>query len=103
MRVAILSIAILLHSLIDGYSQNRRDPSYSVHNYKHPNKAEEAAKNDYDHLQKFEYQKIRGNAHRNYKAQNQTSSTYEAGVVPAAPIEKRTNSVFSNRNYKRQF
>jgi hypothetical protein len=86
-----------------GMAQNRHDPSYSVHNYKHPNKAAEAAKNNYDHLQSFDYHEVKGTAHRHYKAQNNRRVVTEGGVIPAVPVEKNTNSMFSRRNYKRQF
>src|SRR6187399_1886384 len=81
-------------------AQKRRDPSYSVHNYKHPNKAAEAKAEGYDDLQKLDYTDVKGTTHRNYKAQNQ-SPAQEGAVVPQQPVEKAKNSVFSRRNYKR--
>ena len=100
--IRLLIFGILLLFTVSTTAQRHRDQSYSVHNYKHPNKAAEAASNDYDHLNKFSYKEAKGTRHRNYKAQNHPP-VQEGGIVPQEPIEKPTNSVFSKRNYKRQF
>jgi hypothetical protein len=98
----ILILCFLTLLIKHSFAQHFKDPSYSVHNYKHPNKAAEAREKNYDHLQHFEYANEETPSHRNYKAQNHPV-TGGGGILPTAPTEKNINSIHSRRNYKRQF
>jgi hypothetical protein len=86
--------------------QAQNDPSYSVHNYKHPNKAAYAKKHNLDKLNYFEYKNESklDNSKRNYKDQRNVGNESTSGaVITTAPVEKNPNGFFSKRNYKHQF
>ena len=80
------------------------DPSYSVHNYKHPNKAAIAKKHQLDPLITIEYSRPRpamDKVQRNYKAQGAPIQRQPSGaVIPVAPYKEKFNSMNSPANYK---
>jgi hypothetical protein len=77
------------------------DPSYSIHNYKHPNKAKEAMKameesNTVSYINEQDVQD------RNYK--NSVCIANQSGALVATDaIEVNINSVYATSNYKNQF
>jgi hypothetical protein len=83
------------------------DPSYSVHNYKHPNKAALASKYKLDPAITFKYIKvtpIADNAQRNYKNQGVRIQRQLSGaVIPVTPYKEKFNSMDSPANYKHPF
>lgn len=112
--IVIITAFIAYFSLnVAAQDDHKYDPTYSIHNYKHPNKAREAQ-------QKIKYEKSESyyyvipsevEINRNYKQQNNLSKVntkgikrfYNGEIIPAKREPKNVNSVFSNRNYKRQF
>ena len=82
-------------------------PTYSVHNYKHPDKALLARQLNLDPVNVVEYTEAtteRGVAPLNYKNQIQRQRTPE----PSKPVTTHTNAgkqtgIQSPANYKRQF
>jgi hypothetical protein len=83
------------------------DPSYSVHNYKHPNKAALAKKHELDPLITLEYNRptvVLDKAHRNYKVQRGPIQRQPSGAaIPVTPQKERVNSMNSPANYKHPF
>lgn len=83
------------------------DPSYSVHNYKHPNKAALASKYKLDPMVKLEYIKatpVMDKAQRNYKAQGRPIQIQLSGaVIPVTHRKDGVNSMHSPANYKHPF
>ena len=79
------------------------DPTYSVRNYKQPNKALEATNNNYEALQEFTNKTVSVESSRNYKAQNTFKNAESVVVLRSINNDEVKNSVFSKRNYKRQF
>ncbi len=82
-------------------AQSKYDPTYSIHNYKQPNKATEAAKM-MDNSLNFPYKNEVATDERNYKAQQSKINTGGA-VATTLPVEVNVNNVFSNQNYKSAF
>jgi hypothetical protein len=80
-------VLILLSMLT--YGQNlKNDPTYSVNNYKHPNKAALARKLDLDKVTKFEIIKV--NVNNNYK---QVFNTPMNKASYAAAVPKTNKSM----------
>jgi hypothetical protein len=99
----IFVISALLLTLHVTQAQHKNDPTYSVHNYKHLNKATEASENGYEELQHFNYADVKNTAGANYKAQNIQHVTTSSGTLPTTPTEKNVNGIHARGNYKRQF
>ena len=83
------------------------DPSYSVHNYKHPDKAAFARKFNLERQMTFVYvapEPTNAGAGRfNYKQQaGRTAAPTSGAVVPTAPESKNRWGLDSPANYKRQ-
>jgi hypothetical protein len=96
----IFLISAILISL-SGYGQKwKSDPSYSVHNYKHPNKAAIAKKADTARLQNITYMEALVPVSRNYKAQNVGVARKPQTVQVMSLPSKNT---LINGNYKQQF
>lgn len=81
------------------------DPTYSVHNYKHPDKALLARQLNLNPVNVPEYTEAtadRGVSPLNYKNQIRTQRT----LAPSKPIStnaQQQNGIESPANYKRQF
>lgn len=112
----ILIIAALVVSMGQSafaQDEHKYDPTYSIHNYKHPNKAREAKqKIKFEKSESYMYvnpSEIESN--RNYKQQNNLGKSnpviirrvYKEELTADKKQPINQNSVFSNRNYKRQF
>lgn len=80
------------------------DPTYSVHNYKHPNKAQVAKALDLDKQLHLPYvEPSADNSSANYKAQAKPVGISQHGaLIPSQGIEKNVNAMENPRNYKRQ-
>src|SRR4051812_26489825 len=101
MKNALVLIAIFgSFSLANGQSKN--DPTYSVHNYKQPNKAEEAKLIKKEGTDNESYELEKDVNVRNYKVFNTGTQPTGAAVV-AVPVETNTNQLVSNGNYKSNF
>ena len=100
MKVIYFIFALLIITSAKINAQTKvNDPSYSVHNYKHPNKAAYARKHNLDHLQTFDYI-------NEEKPQTQLGSSrdYKHNQAKEKQREdKNDNGFFSKRNYKHQF
>ncbi|HEX8549651.1 MAG TPA: hypothetical protein VF691_22010 [Cytophagaceae bacterium] len=109
MKNIIIFAALMMSLTLTGYSQrsHKNDPTYSTRNYKQPNKAKVAAEEGYEQTARLEYLKpSEESAQHNYKNQmNYNRRRSESGGVISTEeaTQKQENSVFSNRNYKRQF
>ena len=110
MKNIIIFAALFMCLGINGYSQrsHKNDPTYSTRNYKQQNKAKVAAEEGYEQPAKLEYVNPTEETaqHHNYKNQmNYNRRRNESGAVVSTEevSKKQENSVFSNRNYKRQF
>ena len=115
MKNILIISAIVFATSYNVFAQDNHkyDPTYSIHNYKHPNKAKVAKERiKYDTSGTYVYvapAEIERN--RNYKQQNNLGKSYSTGVrraykgeaIPSKKEPVNQNSVFSNRNYKRQF
>ena len=101
-KLAIIISALFITISLNG--QSISDPSYSVNNYKHPNKAA-YAKANFDQSTKLEYRKGRKLSNINYKQQNSMVAYSEnnGAMAPVKKEEKNRNGWNSKRNYKRQF
>ena len=98
-KLLILSASMIMTSWV--FAQSKNDPTYSIHNYKQPNKATEAAQM-MNNSQAFTYKNEVATDKRNYK--NQQNKENSGGVLIATvPVEVNVNNVFSNQNYKSSF
>jgi hypothetical protein len=96
----IFVVTLTLISIASYGQKWKNDPSYSIHNYKHPNKADLAKKADLARLEEIPYVKAMVPVSRNYKAQNlQIARKPEVVSVISVPSRNAT----TNRNYKQQF
>lgn len=78
-----------------------KDPTYSVHNYKHPNKAAVAKEKNLDRLIHLEYVESGNNAPVNYKQQaGKPSPVIQGALIPSGNEVKSTNALANPRNYK---
>ena len=98
-KLLILSASMVMTSW--AFAQSKYDPTYSIHNYKQPNKAAEAAQM-MDNSQTLPYKNEVATDERNYKAQDNKQNTGGA-VAATVPVEVNVNNVFSNQNYKSSF
>ena len=84
----------------------KNNPTYSIHNYKHPAHAELAKKYNLDRIIVLDYipavPRI-GQLNGNYKRQATSSQQQVSGAIVPTPKEKQVNGVNSPANYKRQF
>lgn len=110
MKNIIVLAALMMSLSVTGFSQknHKNDPTYSTRNYKQQNKAKVAAEQGYEETARLEYLKPseESAAQHNYKNQMNYNRrrTESGGVVSTEEVaKKQENSVFSNRNYKRQF
>ena len=111
MKNVIIFAALLMTLSLNGYSQrsHKNDPTYSTRNYKQQNKARVAAEEGYEQPAQLEYIKPTEESARqhNYKNQmnyNRRRRSESGAVVSTEQVtKKQENSVFSDRNYKRQF
>lgn len=105
--IPVIILSLLFLNGLNAQDKKTHDPSYSVHNYKHPNKAKIAKEKNLDDLNYVQYNeptKENYKARHNYKQQNnKRKSNNEGAIVNTKKVEKNTNSVFSKNNYKRQF
>ncbi len=110
---AFLTIIFLLAMIGSANAQSpvvfkyKNNPTYSIHNYKHPAHAELAKKYNLDRIIVLEYipavPRI-GQINGNYKRQaTHSQQQVSGGIIPTAPAEKQINGVNSPANYKRQF
>lgn len=79
---------------------NKYDPTYSIHNYKHPNKAAEAAKLEQNKAF-TPYLAAENSENRNYKSQR-NSEVIATSLAETIPMEA-AGQAFSYHNYKSQF
>jgi hypothetical protein len=85
--------------------RHQADPTYSVHNYKHPDKALLARQLNLNPVNVVEYTAgtaERGVSPRNYKNQIQTQRTLEPSK-PVSTDARQPTGIQSPANYKRQF
>ena len=98
--IKIIFAFVIVFISFASYGQRwKNDPTYSPHNYKHPNKAAAAAKEA--DVSKVEFAEVWAPVTRNYKAQNITNERVLVKVPVLASSE--TSNVRTNRNYKQQF
>ena len=97
-----LILCALVSSFTVANAQSKNDPTYSIHNYKQPNKAAEAPLIKKEGVDNEVYVAEENVANRNYKASDRTLE-HNGAAMPAAPVETRTNSLASNGNYKSAF
>ena len=96
----VFVLAIVLFSM-DSYGQRwKKDPTYSPHNYKHPNKAAVAKEADSKRFKDIKYVDALVPVSSNYKAQNQIVMREPRRVQVISEPAKNINR---NRNYKQQF
>jgi hypothetical protein len=91
----ILILSFMVGTAHIAFSQSH-DPSYSVHNYKHPNKAEYARKHKLDKSTEFPTGTAEQND--NYKQQFGNSKPVEKAIVET---DRRNNK--ANRSYKHPY
>ncbi|MBC7390224.1 MAG: hypothetical protein H7329_13490 [Opitutaceae bacterium] len=111
-KLMFLVLVCLTWLSYQSYSQStQNDPSYSVHNYKHPNKAARA-KEIQDSKPVVYLEEIREEDQKesnsltmdpNYKTMSPTKSKIKKYRVVAAPCSQPVNTVSNNGNYKQQF
>lgn len=103
MKKLIILIAVMYMSILVN-AQSKNDPSYSAHNYKHPNKAEYAKEHNLDKNLKLNYERgDRNLSVQNYKRQDVGAEKQSGATVPITKIENNRNGFNSKRNYKSQF
>ncbi len=112
-KSVFLIIGILFIAVYSAQAQSpvvfkyKNNPMYSIHNYKHPDKAALARKYNLTPVVTLDYIQAApaaDNARRNYKVQAAPAQPQVlGGVVPVIPQKKQANSVHSPANYKRQF
>ena len=92
---AIIIIGLITVSGFQAYSQNNKsiDPGYSAYNYKHPNKAAFAKKNNSDEALTVGVIQVTQN--ENYKQSNTVVTSNKLGVVSSGDKDK------GYPNYKR--
>jgi hypothetical protein len=89
-RLLILSSLILMVNAASGQRSVDRDPTYSVHNYKHPNKAAYAKKHHLDRSIELENTVVIGNA--NYKQHSNSSVASTKAVISVNKPDKSRKS-----------
>lgn len=100
MKNLIFATAILFMGSLANAQSSKHDPTYSIHNYKHPNKATEAAKIGQNKTC-TPYLMAENLESRNYKSQITTeiNTTSLAETIPT----ENAGQAFSFHNYKSQF
>jgi hypothetical protein len=96
-----LILTLLLGCGFSGWSQNDKrinDPTYSVHNYKHPNKAAYAKKYNLDNSTFLETSPVASN--NNYKQPHNKPSVKSSGVGIQSTKPSRDKR---NQSYKHPF
>ena len=101
MKALIIGVFTLV-MVSNSYGQ-KMDATYSVHNYKHPNKSEKAKLYKKEGFVSEAYTEDNSNNTRNYKRQNNNSSTPSGASFKSDPIRKEKNPLTSRNHYKSQF
>lgn len=102
-KIAMLVLAVSFTTAFNvvGQDINKNDPTYSVNNYKHPNKAKIAKENSKDEFAAVIYVESKNKASRNYKQQNNSSSAPLEGIVfLSGKKPASTNALVNPANYK---
>jgi hypothetical protein len=108
LTAGLLGLGALTANAQSAPSRQASDPSYSRHNYKHPQKAAVARAED---TQTISASTVAGLDHvanpaatrRNYKIQDRNRKRTDAVLIlPGKPVERTTNPLDSKDNYKRQ-
>jgi len=96
----LLVTGITVTSAVMGQNINT-DPTYSIHNYKHPNKVKEAREANKDHVLSFGYVRSKKWFSHNYKQQNNNlNQPIEGGLIPSKKEPRSSNALTDPRNYK---
>lgn len=95
-------LLILFGAISFATAQSKYDPSYSMNNYKHPNKAAEAKLVKKEGVDSESYATEKNTQSRNYKAQGNAEEQSGASMI-VLPVEKNVNAVASSGNYKSAF
>lgn len=107
-----LIIVFLLTAVGSAHAQSpvvfkyKNNPTYSIHNYKHPAHAELAKRYNLDHTIVLDYIPVIPRVDkttRNYKIHTGHSQQQVSGGILPTSKEKQVNGVNSPANYKRQF
>jgi hypothetical protein len=108
LTAGLLGLSTLTASAQSTPSRQASDPSYSRHNYKHPQKAAAARAEDDQSLSASTFSGLEGQVNpvatrRNYKVQDRNRKRTDALLIlPGKPVERTTNPLDSKGNYKRQ-
>lgn len=108
LTAGFLGLATLTASAQTSPSRQASDPSYSRHNYKHPQKAAVAKAEDDQTLSASTFSGLEGQVNpvatrRNYKVQDRNRKRTDALLIlPGKRVERTTNPLTSPDNYKRQ-
>lgn len=103
MKKLIISASLIAGLALGASAQKRFDNTYSVHNYKQPNKARIAAALNLDKNISHDYTP----ATESYYFENNYKNTFagvknNGGVLPVLPVDNNFG-LASSRNYKTQF
>lgn len=88
-------IAVALFLFLGGTAFSQNDPSYSMHNYKHPDKAEKARKEKASEVVTMNTEQAEVN--ENYKNNFDKKEKRESIVIKQQPITR------SNKSYKHPY
>jgi hypothetical protein len=108
LTAGLLGLGALTANAQSTPSRQASDPSYSRHNYKHPQKAAAARAEDDQALSASTFSGLEGHANpvatrRNYKVQDRNRKRTDALLIlPSKPVERTINPLDSKGNYKRQ-
>ena len=108
LTAGFLGLATLTASAQTSPSRQASDPSYSRHNYKHPQKAAAARAEDDQTLSASTFLGLDGQVNpvatrRNYKVQDRNRKRTDALLIlPGNRVERTTNPLDAKGNYKRQ-
>ena len=89
-KIVTASVMMFIGSLAFGQRGVERDPTYSVHNYKHPNKAAYARKHNLDRMTVLETVEVRQND--NYKQPRNNGAITKKGALVSRKMDKSTKS-----------
>ncbi len=101
---SVLVILAIISTLSIAKGQSKYDPTYSINNYKQPNKAEVAKdlKNEGVESEGYINESNTNASHRNYKVFKHDDSPSGA-VVATAPADNNRNALASRGHYKSAF
>ena len=108
LTAGLLGLGALTANAQSTPSRQASDPSYSRHNYKHPQKAAAARAEDDQTLSASTFSGLEGQVNpvatrRNYKVQDRNRKRTDALLIlPGKPVDRTTNPLDSKGNYKRQ-